>query len=108
METTSLPQSLMLRIRFKGKSLALQPRVVASPDLPGPSVLAPRQRQMLTIAGSHARIHFIGTEGRGHDSSMALARSRCALQGLPGGVFFGPARSGFHRSTDWLRQKTGR
>lgn len=107
METTSLPQSLMLRIRFKGKSLAVQPRVAASPDLPGPGILEPRQRQLLTIAGSHPRITF-AMEGGKHDSSMALPRSRCALQGLPSGVFFGPAGSGFHRSTDWLRQKAAR
>jgi len=108
METLSLPQSLMLRIRFKGKSLAIQPRVAACPDLPGTGILAPRQRQLLTIAGSHPRIRFVGMEGRAHDSSMALARSRCELQGLSSGVFFGPAHSGFHRSTDWLRQKAGR
>lgn len=105
MDTTSLPQSLMLRIRFKGKSPAIQPRVIADPGLAGPSVLAPRQRQMLTIAGSHPDVRFVGTEGGNRDSSTALTRSRCALQGLPGGVFFGPAHSGFHRSTDWLRQK---
>ncbi len=107
METTSLPQSLMLRIRFKGKSLADQPRVAASPDVPGPGLPAPRQRQLLTIAGSHPRITF-AMEGGKHDSSMALPRSRCALQGLSSGVFFGPAGSGFHRSTDWLRQKAAR
>jgi len=108
METTSLPQSLMLRIRFKGKSLSVQPRMAASPDLPGPSFLEARQRQLLTIAGSHPHIAFIGMDGCKHDSSMALPRSRCALQELPSGVFFGPAGSGFHRSTDWLRQKAGR
>jgi len=108
MEFTSPPQSLMLRIRFQGKSLSIQPRMVTSPGLPGPSVLAPRQRSLLTIAGSHPRIRFVGMDGSGHDSSMALARSRCALQGLTGGVFFGPAHSGFHRSTDWLRQKATR
>jgi len=108
MDTTSLPQSLMLRIRFKGKSPAIQPRVIADPGLAGASLLAPRQRPMLTIAGSHPRIRFIGTDGSSHDASMALARARCALQGLPSGVFFGPAHSGFHRSTDWLRQKAAR
>ena len=105
MDTTSLPQSLMLRIRFKGKPPAVQPRMIADPGLAEASVLAPRQRQMLTIAGSHPGVRFVGTEGGSRDSSMALTRSRCALQGLPNGVFFGPAHSGFHRSTDWLRQK---
>lgn len=108
MEITSFPQSLMLRIRFQGKPLSIQPRLLASPGLSGPGMLAPRQRQGLTIAGSHPHIRFVGMDGGGHDASMALARSRCALHDLPRGVFFGPARSGFHRSTDWLRQKAAR
>ena len=107
METLSLPQALMLRMRFKGASLSTRPGVVADTGLPGPSVLAAHAARTLTIAGSHPRIRFVGTEGRGHDASMALPRSACALQGVSG-VFFGPAHSGFHRSTDWLRQKAAR
>jgi len=70
---------------------------------------------MPAIAGSHARIRFVGVDAERSSaaSGMALARHACTLQGLlaankPARPFFGPAHSGVHRSTDWLRQKAAR
>jgi len=124
METLSphIPQSLMLRMRFQGIPPAASTGVVVHPALPGDggapqadagaNLIAPRRQHMPAIDGSHARIRFVGVDGERNDgaSGMALARHACTLQGLlaankPARPFFGPARSGMHRSTDWLRQK---
>lgn len=115
METISLPQSLMLRIRFKGIAPSARASLVASPMQPATSLLAFRQQRTPAIAGSHSRIRFVGIDqNRQHAASgVALARQACTLQGLlaankPARPFFGPACSGVHRSTDWLRQKQAR
>ena len=113
--TPSLPQALMLRIRFKGIAPSARTGIVAGPALPASSLLALRQKRVPAIAGSHARIRFVGIDqDRQHFvSGMALTRQACTLQGLlaankPARPFFGPAHSGVHRSTDWLRQKAAR
>jgi len=110
--TPSLPQALMLRIRFKGIAPSARTGIVAGPALPASSLLALRQKRVPAIAGSHARIRFVGIDQE-RTSGMALVRQACTLQGLlaankPARPFFGPAHSGVHRSTDWLRQKAAR
>jgi len=117
MHTTSPQpaQSLMLRIRFKGIAPSARTALFASPTQEDTGLPVLRRLCTPAIAGSHARIRFIGIDQDRQPgaSGMALARHACTLQGLlaankPARPFFGPAYSGVHRSTDWLRQKTAR